>query len=74
MVGSGQERLGRLGFGWVGLGRVIAADGSTEDYGPLCCSLGEWSWPGKLWWGTVKYGQVMLGVAGLAGRFGALST
>ena len=36
MVGSGQMRLGRLGFGWVRLDRAIVADGSTEGLGSPC--------------------------------------
>jgi hypothetical protein len=72
MVGSGQMRLGRLGLGWVGLGRAIVADGSTEGPGSPCRHQAVGASCGATRHGEVGQGAIWLEER--RGRFGALFT
>ena len=49
----GQPRKGSVRPGLAWLGPVIATDGSTEGFGPLCCSLRYsqllWKVQGLVW-------------------------
>ena len=73
VVGPGSVWQGRTGSG-----KVTVADGSTEDFGPLCCSL--WrvddasygtAWPGRARHGTTSYGEATV-ADGSTGTFGSL--
>ena len=54
-------------MGEASFGRVNAADGSTEDASPLCCSLCRvdkvkqgGAWPGEVVQGRVRYGMLIV--------------